>query len=89
MNVRRDCRSFDERFLAPEVHYLHHRNSAQRISQRLVCSRRRIISCNVFNRVRFGTGSTQLQSTQFGVLVGAGSQINAPRALQLALKFYF
>lgn len=44
---------------------------------------------NVFNRVRFGTGNTQLQSSQFGVLVGAGSQINTPRNLQLALKFYF
>ena len=44
---------------------------------------------NVFNRVRFGTGSTQLQSAQFGVLTGTGSQINAPRSLQLALKLYF
>ena len=44
---------------------------------------------NVFNRVRFGTGSTQLQNQQFGVLTGAGSQINSPRNLQLALKFYF
>jgi hypothetical protein len=44
---------------------------------------------NVFNRVRFGTGSTQLQSQTFGVLSGAGSQINGPRNLQLALKVYF
>lgn len=44
---------------------------------------------NVFNRTRFGTGSTQLQNTQFGILTGAGSQINAPRQLQLALKFYY
>jgi Carboxypeptidase regulatory-like domain len=44
---------------------------------------------NVFNRVRFGTGSTQLQSQTFGVLTGAGSQINTPRNLQLALKFYY
>jgi hypothetical protein len=44
---------------------------------------------NVFNRVRFGTGSTQLQSQSFGVLTGAGSQINTPRNLQLALKLYF
>ena len=44
---------------------------------------------NVFNRVRFGTGSTQLQNAQFGVLTGAGSQINTPRNLQLALKFYY
>lgn len=44
---------------------------------------------NVFNRVRFGTGSTQLQNQQFGVLTGSGSQLNAPRQLQLALKLYF
>jgi len=44
---------------------------------------------NVFNRVRFGTGSTQLQAQTFGVLTGAGSQINAPRQLQFALKLYF
>lgn len=44
---------------------------------------------NVFNRVRFGTGSTSLQSQTFGVLTGAGSQINTPRNLQLALKVYF
>lgn len=44
---------------------------------------------NIFNRVRFGTGNTQLQNAQFGVLTGSGSQINAPRTLQLALKVYF
>ncbi len=44
---------------------------------------------NVFNRVRFGTGSTQLQSSTFGVLTGSGSQLNTPRQLQLALKFYY
>jgi hypothetical protein len=44
---------------------------------------------NVFNRVRFGTGNTQLQSQTFGVLSGSGSQINSPRNLQLALKLYF
>ena len=44
---------------------------------------------NVFNRVRFGTGNTQLQSQSFGVLTGSGSQINTPRQLQLALKLYF
>jgi hypothetical protein len=44
---------------------------------------------NVFNRVRFGTGNTQLQSQSFGVLTGAASQINTPRNLQLALKFYY
>ncbi len=46
-------------------------------------------SFNTFNRVRFGTGNTQLQSATFGVLTGAGSQINTPRQLQLALKLYF
>jgi hypothetical protein len=44
---------------------------------------------NAFNRVRFGTGSTTLQSATFGVLTGSGSQINTPRQLQLALKLYF
>ena len=44
---------------------------------------------NIFNRVRFGTGSTQLQNAQFGVLTGSGSQLNTPRNIQLALKFYF
>jgi hypothetical protein len=44
---------------------------------------------NVFNRVRFGTGNTQIQNAQFGVLTGSGSQINTPRNLQLALKLYF
>lgn len=49
----------------------------------------RVEAFNVFNRVRFGTGSTQLQSQAFGLLTGAGSQINSPRQLQLALKLYF
>ena len=44
---------------------------------------------NALNRVRFGTGSTQLQSQSFGVLTGSGSQINSPRALQFAAKLYF
>ena len=45
---------------------------------------------NAFNRVRFGTGSTQIQSTNFGkLLISAGNQINTPRQLQLALKLYF
>jgi len=44
---------------------------------------------DVFNRVRFGTGSNSLQSATFGVLTGAGSQINSPRQLQLAGKLYF
>ena len=45
---------------------------------------------NVFNRVRFGQGSTQLQNQNFGRLtVSAGNQINSPRQLQMALKLYF
>jgi hypothetical protein len=45
---------------------------------------------NVFNRVRFGIGSTTLQSSTFGHLtVNAGSQANTPRQLQLAMKLYF
>jgi hypothetical protein len=44
---------------------------------------------NAFNRMRFGTGSTQLQNQQFGIPTGSGIQINTPRQLQLALKLYF
>ncbi len=44
---------------------------------------------NVFNRVRFGTGSLQLQSSQFGILTSSGDLLNTPRQLQLALKLYF
>ncbi len=44
---------------------------------------------NAFNRVRFGTGNTQLQNPLFGVLTGSGSQFNTPRQLQLAAKLYF
>ena len=44
---------------------------------------------NVFNRMRYGTGSTQLQSQTFGIPTGSGIQINTPRQMQLALKLYF
>ena len=44
---------------------------------------------NIFNRVRFSTGSTQLQNAQVGVLTGSGSQLNTPRQMQMALKLYF
>ena len=44
---------------------------------------------NVFNRVRFGTGSLSLQSSQFGVLTSSGDLLNTPRQLQVALKIYF
>lgn len=44
---------------------------------------------NVFNRVRFGTGSLTIQSAQFGVLTSSGDLLNSPRQMQLALKLYF
>ena len=44
---------------------------------------------NVFNRVRFGTGSNQLQSTSFGKLTGSNDLLNTPRQMQFALKLYF
>ena len=44
---------------------------------------------NAFNRVRFGTGSTQLQDQNFGRLTSSGDLLNSPRQLQLALKLYF
>jgi len=44
---------------------------------------------NAFNRVRFGTGSLQLQSNQFGQLTGSGDLLNSPRSMQVALKLYF
>jgi hypothetical protein len=44
---------------------------------------------NILNRMRFGTGSTQIQSSTFGQPTGNGIQANSPRTLQLALKLYF
>jgi len=44
---------------------------------------------NVFNRVRFAPGSTQLQNQLFGLLTGSCRKINSPRQLQLALELYF
>ena len=44
---------------------------------------------NVLNRVRFGTGSTQIQNQNFGHLTSSGDLLNTPRQLQLALKLYF
>ena len=44
---------------------------------------------NVFNRVRFGTGNLQLQSSTFGRLTSSGDLLNSPRQLQLALKLSF
>jgi len=44
---------------------------------------------NLFNRVRFGTGNTSLQSQNFGRLTSSADLLNTPRQLQLALKLYF
>jgi len=44
---------------------------------------------NIFNRVRFGTGSVSLQDQNFGHLTSSADQLNTPRQLQLALKLYF
>jgi hypothetical protein len=41
---------------------------------------------NLFNRVIFGTGSTSLDSTAFGVVT---DQANSQRQMQVALKFYW
>ncbi len=44
---------------------------------------------NVFNRVRFGAGDTQLQDQNFGKLTSSADLLNTPRQMQLALKLYF
>jgi hypothetical protein len=44
---------------------------------------------NVFNRTRFGTGSTQIQNLNFGRLTGANDLLNTPRQMQLGLKLYW
>jgi hypothetical protein len=44
---------------------------------------------NVFNRTRFGTGTTTLQDPNFGHLTSSADLLNTPRQLQLALKLYF
>jgi len=41
---------------------------------------------NLFNRTRFGNGSTSLNSTTFGVV---NSQANSQRQMQVALKLYW
>ncbi len=41
---------------------------------------------NLFNRVRFSTGSTNLNSSGFGVVT---SQANEPRRMQVGLKLYW
>ncbi|MBI3210016.1 MAG: TonB-dependent receptor [Candidatus Solibacter usitatus] len=44
---------------------------------------------NLFNRVRFGTGSNSLQSQNFGRLISNSDLLNSPRRMQLGLKLYF
>jgi hypothetical protein len=44
---------------------------------------------NIFNRVRFGTGSVSLQDQNFGHLTSSADLLNTPHQLQLALKLYF
>jgi hypothetical protein len=44
---------------------------------------------NIFNRVRFGPGDTNLQDANFGKLTSSSDLLNSPRQLQLALKLYF
>ncbi len=44
---------------------------------------------NAFNRVRFGTGSSTLQSQTFGTLTTNSDLLNIPRQMQFALKLYF
>ncbi len=44
---------------------------------------------NVFNRVRFGTGNTQIQNQNFGHLTSSSDLLNTPRTMQIAAKLYF
>ena len=44
---------------------------------------------NMFNRVRFGNGSTSLSDPNFGRILGNGDLLNDPRRMQMALKLYF
>jgi hypothetical protein len=46
----------------------------------------RVEAFNLFNRVQFGTGSTNLNSNNFGVVT---NQQNDPRRMQLGLKLYW
>ena len=58
------------------------------IKERMVFSIR-VELFNIFNRVRFGTGNTNLQDQNFGKLTSSSDLLNSPRQLQLALKLYF
>jgi hypothetical protein len=49
----------------------------------------RVETFNTFNRVRFGTGNTQLQAPLFGKLTSNGDLLNTPRTMQMAAKLYF
>lgn len=44
---------------------------------------------NILNRQRFGTGSLQIQSAQFGQLTSSGDLLNTARQMQMGLKLYF
>jgi hypothetical protein len=44
---------------------------------------------NPFNRVRFGTGDSNLQDQNFGRLTSSSDLLNTPRQLQFAMKMYF
>ncbi len=44
---------------------------------------------NAFNRVRFGTGSTTLQSQTYGRLTSNSDILNNPRQIQFGLKFWW
>ena len=78
----------------PKVRYFPNLNENLSIAKTFVIREQlrvdfRAEAFNAFNRVRFGTGSTQLQSQTFGVLTSNSDLLNTPRQLQFALKLYF
>ena len=78
----------------PKVRYFPNLNENLSIAKTFVIHEQfrvdfRAEAFNAFNRVRFGTGSTQLQSQTFGVLTSNSDLLNTPRQLQFALKLYF
>jgi hypothetical protein len=46
----------------------------------------RVEAFNLFNRVQFGTGSTNLNSNNFGIVT---DQANEPRRMQIGIKLYW
>jgi hypothetical protein len=60
-------------------------NRKIRITERLNLDLR-MEGFNIFNRVRFGTGSTTLQSATFGKLTSNNDIFNTPRQLQAAVR---